>query len=106
MPVWSHCNGRIIPQICLPGQFNLFLDWFTKCNRINVFPKYVADVAELADAQASGACGLTLVEVRLLSSALQPKLILLNEQKYNTTTCTSKKYGSCHNGLGRFDFGK
>ena len=28
-----------------------------------------ADVAELADAQASGACGLTLVEVRLLSSA-------------------------------------
>ena len=29
-----------------------------------------ADVAELADAQASGACGLRLVEVRLLSSAL------------------------------------
>ena len=29
----------------------------------------LADVAELADAQASGACGLTLVEVRLLSSA-------------------------------------
>ena len=31
----------------------------------------VADVAELADAQASGACGLRLVEVRLLSSALK-----------------------------------
>ncbi len=30
----------------------------------------LADVAELADAQASGACGLRLVEVRLLSSAL------------------------------------
>lgn len=29
-----------------------------------------ADVAELADAQASGACGLRPVEVRLLSSAL------------------------------------
>jgi hypothetical protein len=29
-----------------------------------------ADVAELADAQASGACELWLVEVRLLSSAL------------------------------------
>ena len=29
-----------------------------------------ADVAELADAQASGACGLTLVKVQLLSSAL------------------------------------
>ncbi len=28
-----------------------------------------ADVAELADAQASGACGLKLVEVRVLSSA-------------------------------------
>ena len=28
-----------------------------------------ADVAELADAQASGACGLTPLEVRLLSSA-------------------------------------
>ena len=30
---------------------------------------FAADVAELADAQASGACGLRLVEVRLLSSA-------------------------------------
>lgn len=29
-----------------------------------------ADVAELADAQASGACGLRPVEVRLLSSAI------------------------------------
>ena len=29
-----------------------------------------ADVAELADAQASGACGGNPVEVRLLSSAL------------------------------------
>ena len=32
----------------------------------------LADVAELADAQASGACGLRLVEVRLLSSAVNP----------------------------------
>ena len=32
--------------------------------------KHAADVAELADAQASGACGLRLVEVRLLSSAV------------------------------------
>ena len=31
-----------------------------------------ADVAELADAQASGACGLRPVEVRLLSSAFFP----------------------------------
>ena len=31
-----------------------------------------ADVAELADAQASGACELRLVEVRLLSSAVHP----------------------------------
>ena len=30
-----------------------------------------ADVAELADAQASGACGLRPVEVRLLSSAMK-----------------------------------
>ena len=30
----------------------------------------VADVAELADAQASGACALRGVEVRLLSSAI------------------------------------
>ena len=32
----------------------------------------LADVAELADAQASGACELRLVEVRLLSSAFNP----------------------------------
>ena len=32
----------------------------------------LADVAELADAQASGACELRLVEVRLLSSAFIP----------------------------------
>lgn len=32
-----------------------------------------ADVAELADAQASGACGLTLVKVQLLSSALSSR---------------------------------
>ena len=31
---------------------------------------HLADVAELADAQASGACALRGVEVRLLSSAL------------------------------------
>lgn len=30
---------------------------------------YSADVAELADAQASGVCGLMPVEVRILSSA-------------------------------------
>ncbi len=34
-----------------------------------------ADVAELADAQASGACGLRLVEVRLLSSAFSTPLL-------------------------------
>ena len=33
-------------------------------------PENLADVAELADAQASGACALRGVEVRLLSSAL------------------------------------
>ena len=33
------------------------------------FIVFFADVAELADAQASGACELRLVEVRLLSSA-------------------------------------
>ncbi len=32
----------------------------------------LADVAELADAQASGACALRGVEVRVLSSALSP----------------------------------
>ena len=32
-----------------------------------------AGVAELADAQASGACELRLVEVRLLSSAVPPQ---------------------------------
>ena len=36
----------------------------------NMQNKNLADVAELADAQASGACGLRPVEVRLLSSAL------------------------------------
>jgi hypothetical protein len=30
----------------------------------------IADVAELADAQVSGTCELTLLKVRLLSSAL------------------------------------
>ncbi len=37
-----------------------------------------ADVAELADAQASGACGLKPVEVQLLSSALRAaRLVIL-----------------------------
>ena len=36
----------------------------------------VADVAELADAQASGACELRLVEVRLLSSAFACLLVI------------------------------
>ena len=35
-----------------------------------VFKENAADVAELADAQASGACAPWGVEVRLLSSAL------------------------------------
>jgi hypothetical protein len=39
--------------------------------RINVS----ADVAELADAQVSEACGVTPVEVRVLSSA--PKILFL-----------------------------
>ena len=34
----------------------------------------VADVAELADAQASGACGGNPVEVRVLSSAVTVKI--------------------------------
>ena len=42
-----------------------------------------ADVAELADAQASGACGLRPVEVRLLSSAFilpcRPEIALLSD---------------------------
>ncbi len=36
----------------------------------------VADVAELADAQASGACALRGVEVRLLSSAVNSHVAL------------------------------
>ena len=36
-----------------------------------VFKENAADVAELADAQASGACAPWGVEVRLLSSALE-----------------------------------
>jgi hypothetical protein len=32
-----------------------------------------AEVAELADAQASGACGRKVVEVQILSSADHPK---------------------------------
>jgi hypothetical protein len=42
------------------------LDWVGKSGNIW---NSVADVAELADAQASGACGRKVVEVRLLSSA-------------------------------------
>jgi hypothetical protein len=36
---------------------------------VDIQTRGAADVAELADAQASGACGLRPVEVRLLSSA-------------------------------------
>jgi hypothetical protein len=43
------------------------------CNKMQ---KYLADVAELADAQASGACALWGVEVRLLSSALNSRFVL------------------------------
>ena len=41
--------------------------------RFMAFGMNVADVAELADAQASGACSLMGVEVRLLSSAFEEK---------------------------------
>ena len=37
---------------------------------MTIVPLLLADVAELADAQASGACDPWVVEVRLLSSAL------------------------------------
>jgi hypothetical protein len=42
--------------------------------------KKPADVAELADAQASGACSLMGVEVRLLSSALVGKELMVVHQ--------------------------
>jgi hypothetical protein len=46
---------------------NILLDNY---RRISYIPG-VADVAELADAQASGACGGNPMEVRFLSSALK-----------------------------------
>ena len=52
--------------LCVKG-----LDETAKISDNQVF---AADVAELADAQASGACVPWDVEVRLLSSALTPPL--------------------------------
>ncbi len=49
-----------------------------------------ADVAELADAQASGACGLRLVEVRLLSSAMKNPAAKQQDSKSHTPNLTLK----------------
>ena len=59
------------------------LDQYKKTNIIAIF---AADVAELADAQASGACGLRPVEVRVLSSAVFTIFPLLLINPYREAT--------------------
>jgi hypothetical protein len=57
----THYLQKDYPGVCL-----------TATNKLLEYPhtRRFADVAELADAQASGACGGNPVEVRVLSSAV------------------------------------
>jgi hypothetical protein len=75
-----HCIFAFLPAVEFPAW--LTRKSLTKLKKLLIFALAAtllldkgininfADVAELADAQASGACGLWPVEVRLLSSAL------------------------------------